>query len=577
MLNVKGGIANITLGETGIFAEAVAKQYFKPEHWAFGTKTWSTNSISFIRGMYDDTATSKADAVIKHYRVVDYDEITGVDGQLDMEKYSKRMRDIMFSPQSAGEHFMQNSVLFAMLKSHKIISLDHDVRGIGATFMNEEEYIRYREAQELEEILTDEQKADFEKFKEQQLTDPDDIKDYAWYRKDIITEFVYLYLDKKERKPFLDARKKNRDKYIAEFAKEEDMWSQVELGADGYMKFVTGSKLEKLDEIMIHNNKLSAAYYLNGRFSERVRKVNNKIHGVYNKMGQAYIEGKWYGSLVMQYHKHLPIGILKRYRARGYFNETRGTSEKGLTQTLWDVYLNPYSLNNRRVQRDIYLKNHPENAKNIETLKNKYLWTDDEVNTVQALFFHLRHTMDYLMQVRETWQYISPDERANIYRNLGDAVGTVAGIATAIGAMAVFHDDDDDSITKALLLYEGDRLASEAFMYNPLGAGTEIKTLFSTPVAAQSIINDGINTIKNILGYIFGDEETSQYYKTGRFAGRNKLGVYFERRLPIWNGIRGILDMPHNNHYYKRGKKVISFVPTKKIADWIHDDLFGAK
>ena len=42
--------------------------------------------------------------------------------------------------------------------------------------------------------------------------------------------------------------------------------------------------------------------------------TNKKIHGVYDKLGRATIENEFWGSLVMQYHKHIYPGIMKRYR-----------------------------------------------------------------------------------------------------------------------------------------------------------------------------------------------------------------------------------------------------------------------
>ena len=51
--------------------------------------------------------------------------------------------------------------------------------------------------------------------------------------------------------------------------------------------------------------------------------LNKKIHGVYDKIGAARIENQWWGSLLMQYHKHIYPGIMKRFRRKGYYNEIR--------------------------------------------------------------------------------------------------------------------------------------------------------------------------------------------------------------------------------------------------------------
>ena len=60
------------------------------------------------------------------------------------------------------------------------------------------------------------------------------------------------------------------------------------------------------------------------------------------------------------------------------------------------------------------------------------------------------------------------------------------------------------------------------------------------------------------------DDEYDPYYHSGRFAGERKISVYIQRRIPIWNGIRGVLDSPSNNHYYKLGQNPIGIFDVKK-------------
>jgi hypothetical protein len=556
MLNYRGGVANVTVGETSILAEVAAREYMDKADWLFGTGQWIAGSIGFIRGMYDESSTNKQDAIVKFFGVLDYDEVTGVVTTLDMEKYSERVRSFMFHPQAVGEHFMQNSVLFAMLHSHKIISLDEDSSGIGAAAMNKEEYIRYKEDKDLQELLTDEQRDKLKKYKENVCKDLNVLKEFAWWRKDVLAEVLGMYCTPEQREEFNKKRAERRKQYIKEFEERPNLYDQLERTEDGYLGFKADSPLAKLDEHLTQGGKVTAALELCGRFTERVRKVNNKIHGVYNKLGQAYIEGTWWGGLAMQYHKHLPMGLAKRFRSEGYYNETRGTVEKGIVQSLWDAFLNPYSLNNRMVQR-----------KNKKFLDSNGMWTKKDVNGLQALLFHLTHTFQYLANISETWAIIPEYERANIRRNINEAVATLAAICLVIAILAA-GDDDDDSIWYNFWVYEADRLSSEVFMYNPVGLYTEGKTLFSTPIAAQSILADGMKTVTNIISWMF-DGEHDMYYHSGQFAGRNKLGVYFERRLPMWNGIRSIRDIPGNNHYYKRGTKVISLVDAKGIAKWL--------
>lgn len=545
MLNVRGGFANVNLGEVGIVAEAVAKEYFGVKDWVFGTKEWTLGSIGYARHMYDDKACNVQDAIIKYMNVVDYDEWRGVSLETKMEKYSERIRNAMFSPQTIGEHFMQNSALFAMMHSHKLVTLNNDPLGIGATFMNKEEYIRYRQVTSLSEVLTKEQLKKLDEFKKIIASDKNNVKDYAWWRKDIMSDFIGLNFNKEQRDEIIKKIKQQRETIEKDFDKLENLYDQCILGEDGYLDFKEGSDLANLAKETIQDGAVNKAHALLGRFAERTRKVNNKIHGVYNRMGQAYIERKWYGSLVMQYHKHLPMGILKRYRRRGYFNETRGTVEKGMLESIKDFC----SLNTRIMKHDLG-------------------WTDEEENAVISLQNIIKGSTEWLMQVRQTLDIMPEYDKANLYRNLLELAGVTGGIMIMIAVLALGGGDDDDNIVSNFLLYEGDRLASEAFLYNPIGLVTETKTLMSTPIAAQSIVTDILSGIGNICMYLT-DDEADIHYKTGRFAGENKIKVYFTRHIPIYHGIESIVNIADNNHYFKIGTRGATIVPTKDIAKHI--------
>lgn len=540
MLNLKGGLANVTLGSEGMFMEGAAKTYFKKLDLAAGMAEWHKGTIGFVAGMYTDTAINKQDAITKYCHVVDFDEVIH-SGSTFME-FSKNVRNFMFSPQTIGEHFMQNSVLFAMLKSHKIVPLLDDSLGIGYTYMNEREYVQYKLGLELNKILTPEQREAFEEFKKAESSDPNTTKDYAWFRKNLYTEFIRFKCTKEQREAFREATKKKEKEYVEEFKKLENIYDQMELGEDGYLTFRKGSIMETLSLSPVDNNEgINKADSLMGHFSRKVISVNKSIHGVYDRLGRAYIEQKWYGSLIMQYHKHLPMGLLKRYRLRGYYNETRGSVEKGMWASLYDFL----SLDIRGVKAD--------NG-----------WTDENVKAMYSLQNLLKFSWEFLTNMKETWRYMPEYDKANMRRELTNVLAILGAVSTVIALMAI--GDDDDSIPYNFALYEANRLATESFMYDPVGLWTETKTLMSTPIAGLNVIGDGFMAIQNILKYMFGDEE-SLYYQSGRFAGENRLLVYLKRRTPIYNGVRGIIELPKNNRYYREGETAITLVPTKDIAE----------
>lgn len=114
--------------------------------------------------------------------------------------------------------------------------------------------------------------------------------------------------------------------------------SQFTLAEDGYLGFKDDSFMSEIP--------VEERAKILGRFRSRVISVNKKIHGNYGKLDQAQLEKTWYGSLVMQYHKHIVPGFMKHFRKDGYFNEERETIEKGCYISLIDFL----SLNMRAVK-----------------------------------------------------------------------------------------------------------------------------------------------------------------------------------------------------------------------------------
>lgn len=120
MLNITGGIANVTAGETQILGEVFAKQYFGTKLWAKGISTWNQGLPSFLADMHSDKTSSVQSALVKFFNIVDFDEYTGVVHVNNLNKKLEHIRDFTYSPQSTGEHFMQNSALFSMMYSHRL-------------------------------------------------------------------------------------------------------------------------------------------------------------------------------------------------------------------------------------------------------------------------------------------------------------------------------------------------------------------------------------------------------------------------------------------------------------------------
>ena len=359
------------------------------------------------------------------------------------------------------------------------------------------------------------------------------------------TEFVRR-LDKNKQKEFVKLRKEYEKKALEEFNKQPNIMSQFKLGNDGKLAFADNSILAELNNSEETTSEANDAYKILGALKGRIISVNKKIHGVYDRMGSAQIEKYWWGALAMQYHKHIYPGIMKRYRRQGYYNEERGTVEKGCYNALIDFLAIPI----RQYRQDM---------------------KDNEVQGMEGIQNLFKHIADFCINVNTHWNLLPDYERMNIRRNIGDIVGVLGAVAIAIGLRALGDDDDEDGIIYNLCLYEADRLASESFQFNPLGAASEAKKLWSNPVAVQSIINDILSSMGTMAQILIEGEDYEPYYQSGKYAGEHKLKVYIERRIPVWRGIQSISNIADDNHYYKLGDNMISIIPVKDIANWIKE------
>lgn len=548
MLNVTGGIANVTVGSTQILGEVFAREYFGNKTWHLGLNTWRAGIPSFMADMYKDRASSLPSAIVKFMNVIDFDELNGVVSVPNMAEYLKRARDLAFSPQAIGEHLMQNGAMFAMMHSHRLVKTVNPETGeVKYEAMNESEYMRDANEKALQSIMTDEQRRLYEAFKKKELSNANKTKEYAWFRKDLTTEFVNIYFNNEDKAKFIAKRKEYQAKAKEEFNNDEThptVMSQLKLD-DGILGFKDDSIFSQIGD---------EAYQILGSFKGRVISVNKKIHGVYDKLGAAKWESYWWGGLVMQYHKHIYPGIMKRYRRQGYFNEERGTIEKGCYASIKDFLALP--LHKRKF------------AKKLQEDNNM---TDANLQAVEGVQNIVKNYVEFVLHAKTYYQMMNEYDRANIRRAFGDFCGVASALCLAIALHAAGDDDKEHNILYNLMMYEADRLASESFMYNPIGVYAEGKKLWSSPVAAQTSISDLLSTMGLISQYMIQGDEFDPYYSTGLYKGENKLWVQLRRNIPVYHSINMMQRLERSNKYYKLGDNMLSIVPVKDIADFISE------
>ena len=528
MLNITGGIANILTGQTNLAAERFAREYFNEKDWIVGQNLYVGGAISYMSNMYNDKSTTLQDGIIKLANVVDYDRIAELTAN-DIKGNIKKLRGLLFTPQTAGEHYMQNTVLLTMMKNHRIIK---DADG-NVKIVSFEMFKREKELEALMIVLNEEERDAYDKFFNDILADENRRTNYNMFNDNVITDFIRTHLTKERMIEFVRKRKELMKEAKKKFEELPDVYSQFEL-VDGYANLKADADIELKDF---------------AKLVEKVIKVNKKVHGVYDKIGAAKIENEWWGGIVMQFHKHLYPGFKKRYRRHGYYDEVLETIEKGAYNSLMQFINTPYHL-------------------------TKYKRSQEELDTLQAIQEYCKNAISFITHIRLNYNLLSESERANIRRAYADFVYTGAAVigAIALTAIAGGDDDNEESIWYNLLMYHADRLASEAFAFTPIGLASEGEKLWSSPVA---IWQSGDDLLK---GLAFGvqtliDNGFEGEYETGRYAGENKLKVIIGRNIPVYRNIQRIIELPDNNSYYKLGDNTMTYLPTKEwgigLGKWL--------
>lgn len=548
MLNITGGIGNITVGESAIAGEYIAKEYFTPTGWLKGKNMWRQAIPSFIRGMANEDSTTLADALVKFMNIVDFDEVNNRPTvHLDADTVLNKIRDFMYSPNSMGEHFMQNGAMFSMFFDNRMVKVpDAESNGrLGYEAMTWEQYKNKFHEYAMKNIIggNDELLNKYEEFKKNILDDDNKKKEYIWNRRDINTEFANLYLTKEQKKQFITERKKLEKEAKAKFEELPTIMDQVDL-KDGRLAFKEGSILAEL-QAKSQDKEVGDGYMFLGYMKGKVISVNKKIHGVYDKLGAAQLEKQWWGSLAMQYHKHIYPGVMKHYRRKGYFNEERGTKEIGCAPALFDFLTTP-----------------------IRQLRYEKEMSDGQVEALESLQVLLKGYAEFAMNLQTNWQLMPKWQRASIERAAGDVVGALGGICTALAVRCIWDDDDlKNSLWANLMLYEADDLTTQSMMYNMLFLPQQFDQLWSSPIAGVTAGKDIMTACNNIAAYVM-DDDYDPNYTSGRYAGQNKILVKLGRQIPIYRSLNNLATLDKANSYYKTGDNLLTLI---NVKDWAND------
>ena len=557
VFNLYGGIANVTTGSVNIAMEQFANDYFGVNDFRKAQGKYLSNSAAILASAFTDKAPNLEAALCKQFKVVDFDQVLQFGATSDnLDAKMRKVRDFLYSFQSMGEHYMQNSVMFAMLKSNRIYT---DTQG-NVRIGDFKDFTTGIEVAALRDVLASRPDLlmNFQMY-------IDSIRNYdvekrlelSMGRTSIVRSFLYTLRDSID-----SAINSSYEKIATEFnARRKDMMKEARTQfnenptVESIYEYKDGQAVVKREVIeklkpQLGEDAEGKLETMLAELREKVKAVNKKIHGIYDKNGAALLENTWWGSILMQYHKHLPMGILKRYRRRGYYSEFRGSMERGTYQSIIDFLGTEFTNFKNRTDRRV------KDGTNIA------------LASLQVVFESALNTIHHL---KLNWGNLDNWEQANIRRNLAEVGGVLAACLLVIALYGLSDDDDiNDDRFKASCLYLADRLYSETTMYGPQGLVSEYNTAKNNPLASMSIVNDLVKAMTLTSQYLL-DPNYNPKYQTGRYAGENKLEVLLKRNISGYRSYDRILMINKNNNYYKVGESQIGINIAKNFGELLNE------
>lgn len=510
MLNITGGIANVLYGKTQIQMEMAAGQFFKYKDFRKGENEWMQNVGSYLADAYNETTNNETNAVIRLFNVIESDMVT--------ERYGKgnnpmgKLENLLFIQQTAGEHYMQNTTLLAMLHSHRVVNVNGKNK-----IMSFEQYAMNLREEALLKVLrknNPELVSKYETFKDKVLESYVEKERYVKFKADIITDFLRS-IPKELRQEFKTTYKEDTKEERIKFEQHPSFRESLIL-KNGVATLKKDSGLTN-DDIAAFRNKVIS--------------VNHQIHGIYDKIGANQLQQSWWGALLMQFHKHLVPGYQKRFGYRlghfdGIYNETRESISKGTYVSLGEFIAMPF--------------------KKYYELNN-----DNELQAVRTLQGIAKGYADFVANLTTYYNILPEYDKANIRRCLGEWIAITKAVALFVVGKLMLDDDDDSTQVADYILYSADRLMSETIQYTPWGMINEGQKLYSQPVAAFSIASDNLKLLEACCSYIVTGNSDDLYYSSGTYSGENKLKVNIMKQIPLVNQIIKHQRLGANNSYYK--------------------------
>lgn len=509
--NYLGGIKNVAKGLTDILSEGHANQYVDKAAlgWAL-THYPMVELLNAVNPEFEkEHHTDLRLAIIQHFDGIFQDSRDGrtqISGSEALVRGLSGMDNLMYAPNNLGEHYMQFSMLLAMTKSHRVAN--GKIISLGDITDSEQEEIA-------KSVLSTKQLIEFEQFVEKRSK----LKTTQDQANTDLTDFMQLISK--------DITSDKRNKYIKLMeASKANIKSKFESLPTLYdsLEIVEGRMVAKSDS-NIKDDELSD-------FGQRVMKVNQDMHGIYNTIDRMALQDSMIGELFLQFRKWMRPNF-RRYFGRVFnesrFSEGKGSYEEGSYTPIFKILTHPYR----------------EYKYNKEANKG--------MNAITNLFTGYLH----ILRTAKFYYNTMPAFEQAAVRRFAAHVVSIIGFGLALALTGKMKDDDDEKQNAALAttVYELNAIYMELIEPVPAyGWWGSVKMARQQSMVSEKILVDVAKMINYGILEAAPDGLVNQdklVYDRGVYKDRRKFEVQASKVIPIIRQIHKQQYIPNYTAFYK--------------------------
>ena len=512
--NWSSGVKNVMKGYSDMVIEYMSGNYVNRKEIGKGINMYLSNMPNIINYLTSQTVPNKEIAMIFQLLGETFEDHN--EGKLKKDAGSLSSKVVSFTDKlgysimTGGEHFMQTSMALSMLMSHRLV---------GGLVMSRDEYIGKRHMEVLKDILTEDQSKDLNEYvkrKQESLDHKYRPMDYIklWLDKNVING-----LTSEQMKSYIENTKNLEAKAIAEFEGVKIKGTKESKGGFTRIYDLYDFKDGKLKKSESLTNQ-QEAYMLN-----RIQRLNQQIHGVYNTLDRNALQSTLLGEVVMQFRKWMwstwtrymgvrfNTGLFKR-KDNQPFDESLARYRNGAFNELFGFISKPI--------RQAYLSNVKDGINN------------PKLQAFRTLFGSLGKL---LQMYAFNWHTLSKNEQSDVIRGaMFFANFAVASLALlVVGGIA--DDDDEISEFEARVIWLIAGIQTEYYDALPvLGWFNFYKRTKESIVPAEKQILTAAKLLTDISMYPFRDDNKN-YYQQGQYKGESKIEIGVQKLIPIWRQV----------------------------------------